>query len=97
MLDKLTARGATVFGISIDSQFTQKEFAQKIGLTYTLLGDPNREASRKFDVLLEEVAGIKDVADRAVFVLAKGGTVKYKWLAEVSGQPDPEAVVGALA
>lgn len=95
MLDKLTSKGAQVVGISIDSQFVQKEFAARSDLGYPLLSDANREAARAFDVVLGEVAGIRDVADRAVFVF-QGGVVTYRWMGEVSGQPDPAAVVAAL-
>lgn len=97
MLDRLTAKGAQVFGISIDSQFVQAAFAQQAGITYPMLGDPNREASRAFRVILEEpLVGIRDVADRAVFVVDRQGVVRYAWMGEIKGQPDVEAVVKAV-
>ena len=62
-----------------------------------MLGDPNREASRANEVLLPDpVAGVRDVADRAVFVIDRGGTCRYAWLAEIRGQPASDAVLAAV-
>ncbi len=99
VLDQFGARGASaVFGISIDHQFVQAAQAKHLGLSYPLLGDPNREASRAFRVLLEEpLAGVRDVSDRAVFVVGKDGKIRYAWLGEIKGQPDMNAVLAALA
>jgi peroxiredoxin len=97
VLDRLTQRDAQVFGISIDSQFVQAAFAREAGITYPMLGDPNREASRAFQVLLEEpLVGIRDVSDRAIFVVDRSGTVRYAWMGNITGQPDAEAVVRAV-
>src|SRR5579875_481903 len=98
VLDQLTRKGARVYGISIDSQFVQGEFAKQAGLSYPLLGDPNREASRAYNVLLEApLAGINDVSDRSVFVVGRDGRVRYAWLGEIKGQPDTDAIVAAVA
>jgi peroxiredoxin len=97
LLDRFESRGAQVFGLSIDSHFCQDVFAKQAGISYPMLGDPNREAARGQRVLLEQpLAGIRDVTDRAVFVVDRSGTVRYAWMGQVSGQPDAEAVLKAV-
>ena len=93
-LEQFAARGATVLGISIDSQFVQGAFAQHCGCTYPFLGDPNRDVSRAYGVLLpQELAGIRDVAERAVYVVGTDGAVRYAWSGNVTGMPDVAEVL----
>lgn len=62
-----------------------------------MLADANREASRAYQVLLPEpLAGIRDVSDRAVFVIGRGGTVRYRWLGNITGLPDVEEALKAV-
>ncbi len=50
---------AIVFGISVDSPFSHKAFAEKYNLKIPLLSDFNREVIRKYDVVHEEMFGFK--------------------------------------
>lgn len=96
MLDQIRSHGAEVYAVSIDSQFVQQAFASQSDLAYPLLGDPNREATRAFGVLLPEAAGIWNVSDRAVFVFTPGHGLVYQWLKDEAGQPPIDQVVAAL-
>ena len=69
--------GAKVFGISIDSPFVTAKFAEELGLPFPLLSDMNRDVSREWDVLHEDLFGMRDVAKRSVFVIDESGTVVY--------------------
>jgi len=71
-----------VLGISIDSQFCHKAFAEQLRLDFPLLSDANREVIPKYGVMRPEQAGIKNVANRSVFVIDREGTVRYKWTTE---------------
>lgn len=53
-LEKFQAAGYQVFGVSRDSVASHKRFAEKYGLTITLLSDPEREAIEAFDVWQEK-------------------------------------------
>lgn len=92
----MEAKGAQVLGISIDSQFVQKAFAESARISFRLLSDANRTVSRQYEVLLPELAGIKDVSDRAVMVVDRTGKIRYHWVGEVSGLPDADAVLAAI-
>ena len=69
--------GAEVLGISVDSPFSLAAFAAKENIGVNLLSDFNREASRAFDVLYEDLLGLKGVAKRAAFVIDQEGVVQY--------------------
>ncbi|MDG7008863.1 MAG: redoxin domain-containing protein [Nitrososphaerota archaeon] len=90
---------ATVVGISVDPPFANKAFAEKFGLTFTLLSDFKREAIRSYDVVWKDLGGMKgyDGANRAVFVTDGVGKIVYKWIGENPGKyPDFEAIKKAL-
>lgn len=89
---------AQVHGISVDSPFSLNVFIQQHGLTFPLLSDFNREVSRAFGVLHEELMGLREIAKRSVFVLDPEGVVRYRWVSDDPGQmPDFDAVRAALS
>lgn len=97
VLDQIRAKGAQVYGVSIDSPFVQAAFAKELGLDFLLLGDPNREAAHRFAVLLPELAGIRQVTTRAVFVFAPGRGLIYQWLKGDAELPPIDRLLAALA
>lgn len=81
--------GGEVYGISGDSPFTLKAFAEQNQLTYALLSDYNHEAVKLFDVQDPDFLGFQGVARRSVFVLDAAGVVRYSWVAPNPGvKPD---------
>ncbi len=75
---------AQVIGISIDSPFAQKAFADQNKLNFTLLSDFSRQAVRAYDVEDRNFVNglLPGVAKRSVFVLDKDGRVAYKWVTD---------------
>ncbi len=91
---ELERANAEVVAISVDSPFSLKEFKQKYNLNFTLLSDFNKEAIEKYDVVLEDLLGLKKLAKRAVFILDSNGVVKYKWVSDDPRvEPDYEEVI----
>ncbi len=89
---------AQVIGISVDSPYAQKAFADQHKLTIQFLSDYNREAVKAFDVRDLNFAGglLPGVAMRSVFVLDKNGVVRFKWVAPTQAtEPDYKAVEAA--
>jgi peroxiredoxin len=70
---------ATVFAISVDSPFTQEEWAKKNNIKLTLLSDFNKDAVRKYDVMYEDFIGFHGVAKRSAFVISKDGKITFSW------------------
>jgi peroxiredoxin len=98
-LNDFVSANTAVVGVSVDSPFANKEFAAKNGLSFPLLSDISREAIGKYDVVFNDLAGVKGftVAKRSVFVIDKGGTVRYRWVApEPKVEPDYSEVTAAV-
>ena len=68
---------AEVFGISVDSPFSQKAWKEKEQLNFALLSDFNRQAVKAYDAMYDELIGLQGVAKRAAFVIDKEGKVRY--------------------
>ncbi len=81
-LGELQGHGAKVFGISGDSPFVRKRFKEENGINYPLLSDYNKEVSKAYGVQYDDFIGFKGVAKRSVFVLDRGGIVRYRWVTE---------------
>lgn len=85
---------ATVVGISVDSPWVQKEFKIRNMLKFELLSDFNRDVIKKYNVYHEELAGLKMLAKRAVFVINHMGRITYKWVSEdPKVEPNYEEVI----
>jgi peroxiredoxin len=98
-LTRFNALHAQVLGISVDSPYAQKAFADANALNFPLMSDYNREAVKAFDVQDPGFAGglMPGVAMRSVFVLDSGGVVRFKWVAPTQGtEPDYAAVEAAV-
>lgn len=99
MFDELVKANGILVGISVDSPFSLKAFAEKYGLNFPLLSDFKREVVQKYGVLWKDLAGIKgyDVANRSIFILDGSGKIVYKWIAENPGQlPNFDEIKKAL-
>lgn len=91
--------GAEVLAISVDTPWTAQKFKAETGAPFPFLSDFNKEVIAAYGVVRHAFAfGLKDVAERAVFVIGKDGTIKYRWVGENPGVfPDLDAVKVALA
>jgi peroxiredoxin Q/BCP len=90
--------GARVLGVSPDQVPALRKFADKYGLDFTLLADPEHEVADLYGVWVEKrmygrtYMGVQ----RATFVIAPGGTVA-EVLPKVSPKTHDDAVLSALA
>ena len=95
---QLNQAKAQVYGISVDTFFTQKAFHDQQKLTFPLLSDFNKEVIRSYGVFNEDMIGLKGIAKRAVFVLDKDGVVRHKEvLDDARNEPDYARVFSTLA
>jgi glutaredoxin-dependent peroxiredoxin len=89
---------ARVIGISVDTPFALKAFANAEKLRFPLLSDFNKDTIRAYDVVNPDMIGLKGIAKRAVFVIDREGTVRYKEvLDDARNEPNYEKLNGALA
>lgn len=89
---------ARVLGISVDTPFALKAFANAERLQFPLLSDFNKDVIRAYDVVNPDMIGLKGIAKRAVFVIDRQGTVRYREVLEdARNEPSYEKLNGALA
>lgn len=93
---------AQVIGISVDSPFANAAFASQNDVSYPILCDYTRSASKAYGGVHEDFAGLKgySASKRAVYVLDASGVVRYAWVTENPGNEPPyaeiEVALGAL-
>jgi glutaredoxin-dependent peroxiredoxin len=97
-LSQLNKARAQVYGISVDTFFALKAFADQQGLTFPLLSDFNKQVIREYGVFNDDMIGLKGIAKRAVFVLDKDGVVRHREvLDDARNEPDYGKVYNTLA
>jgi mycoredoxin-dependent peroxiredoxin len=86
---------AQVLGLSVDSVWAHKAFADKMGIRYPLLADfhPKGAVADKFGVYLSE----KGITGRAIAIINKAGKVAWFKNYDIPVVPDMKEVEQALA
>ncbi|MBV9213606.1 MAG: redoxin domain-containing protein [Actinobacteria bacterium] len=77
VLGELQARGADLYGVSVDSAYSHKAFQERLGVTIPLLADfhPKGEVARRFGVYEED----RGVSARALVMIGPDGVVKWSY------------------
>ena len=68
---RLEATDTQVLGVSVDSAFSNKAFADQIGVTFPLLSDWGGEVTHKYGIYLETYKA----ARRVNFLIGKDGKI----------------------
>ena len=78
VLDELDARGAKLYGVSVDSAFAHKAFREHLGITIPLLADfnPKGDVARKYGVYSDE----RGHSQRALVMIGPEGTVAWSYV-----------------
>ena len=86
---------AEVLGVSVDSVWSHKAYAEKMHINYSLLADfhPKGAMSEKYGVYLPE----KGITGRSIFIVNKAGKVAWVKNYEIPVVPDIKEVAGALS
>ena len=86
---------AQVLGISVDSAWSHKAFAERLGVTYPLLADfqPRGAIGEKFGVYLAD----KGITGRAIAIVDRGGKLAWFKNYDLPVVPDLKEVSDALA
>jgi peroxiredoxin len=85
---------AQVLGISVDSAWSHKAFAEKMGIHYPLLADfqPRGAVGEKFGVYLAE----KGITGRAIAIVDRSGKIAWFKNYDIPALPDLKEVADAL-
>jgi peroxiredoxin len=92
---ELAAAGVRPVAISRDSPWSHRAFRESLGVDVLLLSDANGEAARGFGVAADR-AGVRDIAERAAFLVDGGATVRASWLLH-NEIPDVDAAIAAAS
>jgi peroxiredoxin len=86
---------AQVLGISVDSAWSHKAYAEKMGIHYPLLADfqPRGAVGDKFGVFMPE----KGITGRAIAIVDRSGKVAWFKNYDIPVVPDLKEVADALA
>ena len=93
-LERFKGYNAEVIGISIDHKHANSAWAKTLGgITYPLLSDfyPHGSIAEKYGVLRAE-----GMAERAIFIIDKDGTIRYIDVHSITEQPDEEQIFDEL-
>ena len=85
---------AAVLGVSVDSAWSHKAYAEKMGIKYSLLSDfnPRGAMADKYGVYLAE----KGITGRAIVIVGKDGKVAWVKNYDIPVVPDVAEVASAL-
>ena len=86
---------AAVMGVSVDSVWSHKAFAEKMGVKFSLLADfhPKGAMSSQYGTYLAE----KGITGRAVVIVDKAGKVAWIKNYDIPVVPDVKEIADALA
>jgi peroxiredoxin len=89
---KFSSADTEVLGISIDSVYSHKAWADSLGLKHRLLSDMGGNAAKKYGMYLDD----KFITKRATVIVDKQGTVKYVKVQEILSARDDQEILNAL-
>ena len=93
-MKKFDTLDAEVLGISVDSAWSHKAYAEKMGIKYSLLADfqPRGAVADKYGVFLPD----KGITGRAIAIVNKDGKVAWVKNYDIPVVPDVAEVASAL-
>lgn len=80
-LEQFKQKGVAVIGVSVDSSWSNKAFAERLGLNFPLLSDFDKGAANGFGILRPD-----GFSERAYFVIDEQGIVRYKHIMDSPGK-----------
>lgn len=97
-MSELNRLSANVIGVSTDTFFALKAWADAQRFTFPLLSDYNKTIIDEYGVVNPDMIGLKNIAKRAVFVIDRSGTIRHREvLDDARNEPDYGKLKQALA
>lgn len=89
---------AEVIGVSVDSPFVLKKFAEENELNFPLGSDFNKNVAEAYDTLFEgDFLGMSRFAKRSAFVIDREGILQYAEITDGKSLPDFEKIRTVLS
>ena len=97
-MPELNKVNANVLGVSTDTFFALKAWADAQKFTFPLLSDYNKDVIASYGVVNPDMIGLKNIAKRAVFVIDRSGIVRHREvLDDARNEPDYAKLKQAIA
>ncbi len=97
-ISELNRLSANIIGVSTDTFFALKAWADAQHFTFPLLSDYNKTVIAQYGVVNPDMIGLKNIAKRAVFVIDHNGVIRHREvLDDARNEPDYGEVREALA
>jgi peroxiredoxin len=97
---RVEAVGGTIAAVAVTATFSQMAFADHLGVPFPLLSDWSRETCGAYGVRYDVWKEHDGLAKRSLFVIDRGGVIRYRWMSEDAlVTPDEQEaidVMGAL-
>jgi peroxiredoxin (alkyl hydroperoxide reductase subunit C) len=93
-LDRFTDRETEVAALSVDHRYANAAWAESLGgIRFPLLSDfyPHGAVAQRYGILRKE-----GMAERAVFIIDKSGTIRYIDVHKINEAPDEEQILDEL-
>ena len=93
-LASFNSLNAQVLGLSVDSVWAHKAYAEKMGIRYPLLADfhPRGAVASKFGLYLDD----KGITNRATVIIDKNGVVRHVGVYEIPSTRDNQNLMAEL-
>jgi len=91
--DKYAALNAVILGVSMQNEKSHQEFCAKESLTFKLLADTKKEASEKYDSVMN--FGVMQLSARHTFLIDPNGLVRKVWT-DVDVKRHSDDVLGTI-
>lgn len=80
--------GAEIVGVCTNSQPVHSAWREHMGLEFPLLSDFDGKVSDSYGVLLGEQGYLKGRSRRSVFIVDRGGVIRYAWISYDGSQTE---------
>jgi len=94
VLPEFERYGARLLGISVDSKWSHRAYAENKKLRFPLLADfePKGEVARRYDVYYDR----DGTSERALFVIDAVGVIRWRYVSPIDVNPGADGILEAL-
>jgi peroxiredoxin len=79
---RVEAVGGTIAAVAVTATFSQMAVADHLGVPFPLLSDWSRETCGAYGVRYDVWKEHDGLAKRSLFVIDRGGVIRYRWMSE---------------
>jgi peroxiredoxin len=95
---RVEAVGGSIAAVAVTATFSQMAFATHLGVSFPLLSDWSRDACGAYGVRYDVWKEHDGLAKRSLFVIDRGGVIRYRWVSEDAlVTPDEQEAIDVMA